>query len=640
MENGVRRGDASTGAHTRARARDLLGAVGLAEATVAQHIAVVGLPPPSVDGVNAFGGPVTRESGDDAAALAEQCRSRAGLGERVALIAHARALAAARPVMRQIAAQRLGVVFHALCERGAADALALGDLGWGVVFASGVEDSLDLSLAARRAAEDSGTPFLVVHEHVTKRHLEPVAAPSPELCEAFLGQAASHLRRLTDPAHPIHAKVGERAFADRVPFALGSAMRELESFTGRRHDMLERSAGTEAAVMLVGLGALGDSLLGEIERLRAAGHDVGAVKITAYRPFPGARLVRALARALVVTIVEGADEPLAQSNPLAREVKAAFADALTWAPDYPGIGRIPRLVTGVVGVGDRELEATDIDAIVGNMLEGERGKRQFVLGSDAELSLQEHPTTHAAHGAGTALSMRGLAPDAATAEACAEVCTSVVASALALRARASVRAMPLPEGEGVGFDMVAARERPRGAHAPHAVRLVALSRAEGLIHGNPLERLARGGIVAVPTTQRTPDALWAEMPPYVKAIVFDLGARVLGFPALGTAAGEEARWLLAAAFAGVVLAAFGKGADKPGASVRAAVDGSLVEREVSEAIGLLAGPVAEALAQRAGQLARQAFEQPIEVPRSTIERDEEAVRLGRRDARASARSPR
>ncbi|MFI5302848.1 MAG: hypothetical protein ACHREM_32565, partial [Polyangiales bacterium] len=39
---------------------------------------------------------------------------------------------------------------------------------------------------------------------------------------------------------------------------------------------------------------------------------------------------------------------------LAMEVKAAFADALTWAPDYPGIGRIPVLCDGSVDPTDGE----------------------------------------------------------------------------------------------------------------------------------------------------------------------------------------------------------------------------------------------------------------------------------------------
>jgi pyruvate/2-oxoacid:ferredoxin oxidoreductase alpha subunit len=98
---------------------------------------------------------------------------------------------------------------------------------------------------------------------------------------------------------------------------------------------------------LVASGWLGASLDREVARLTSRRDHVSAVKITAIRPFPGPRLVRTLSRVHVVVVVEAAASPLAQSHALAREVKAAFADALTWAPGYPGIGKIPRIVSVV-----------------------------------------------------------------------------------------------------------------------------------------------------------------------------------------------------------------------------------------------------------------------------------------------------
>src|SRR5260221_12198921 len=115
---------------------------------------------------------------------------------------------------------------------------------------------------------------------------------------------------------------------------MGLAVREVESLPGRRHDVLGRIPATDTQVVMVGMGEIGESLIGAAARLRAQGLDVGAVNLTAFRPFPGARLVKVLSRALVVSVVEAVDEPLAQSNPLAREIKAAFADAPTSAPEH------------------------------------------------------------------------------------------------------------------------------------------------------------------------------------------------------------------------------------------------------------------------------------------------------------------
>jgi len=360
---------------------DIAGAVALLEGATSQRVlvAVDGLELP---GQNAFGERVAVEHGSDVAALVRRCAQAAGDGERVALVARAVDLAAARGELARLAVRGRGVVVHAIaepgaagtppCESGIAPALTLGDLPWGMLIGAGVGDAIDLGLIARRAAEDSGCPFFVVHERYPAERVEPVAAPTRELVEAFLSGARPSVQ--SPPA-----TTSDRAFAERAPFALASAMRELDSLTARHHDVIQRMPSADAALAMVGIGAPGAAMLAGVDRQRAAGHEVVAVRVVAWRPFPGARLVKALHRALAITVLEGVDRPLAANGPLAVQLKAAFADALTWAPDYPGIGRIPRFVSGVVAP-RRELEPGDLDAIVHNLLADERGKRSFVVG--------------------------------------------------------------------------------------------------------------------------------------------------------------------------------------------------------------------------------------------------------------------
>jgi pyruvate ferredoxin oxidoreductase alpha subunit len=576
---------------------------------------------------NAFGDRVVVEQGTDVAALAKRAAQAAAEGERVALVARAADLAAARAELARIAMRGLGIVAHAIaepggpgvpsCESGIAPALTLGDLPWGILLAASVGDGLDLSLVARRAAEDSGCPFVVVHERSHAHHAEPVVAPSRELLEALLGGPR--------PAGYPPPGPTDRAFAERAPFALASAMRELEALTGRRHDVLERVPAADTSIALVGVGALGDSMLADVERQRAAGHDVGAVRVVAWRPFPGARIVKALHRALAITVLENADRPLAANGPLSVQLKAAFADALTWAPDYPGVGRIPRIASGIVSA-RRELDASDVDAMVHNMLADERGRRTFTIGGDPAAALDGPavPRTR-----GSAFALRGIAPRRDVAVAAGELCAVVLASAFGLRTRVAVRALADDEGGGFAFDLVAARERPRGVHAPHALRALVVSDTATLERGNALSRLAPGGLVGVPTRQRAADAVWAEVPPWIKAVAFDRSARVIGW---APASQESGAWLQGAAFVGLALAA---AATDRSLTAGRSVDAGVVEREVAEALRRVGADVA-AMAEPGGRLARESFEAHVEVPRATIDREDDGVRLGRRDARAGA----
>jgi pyruvate-ferredoxin/flavodoxin oxidoreductase len=624
MNNGV--GSGAPRVAVRAWARDALGAVALAEGAVAERIVTDDAELPLREGdANAFGGAVKIERIDDAVGIVTRAEELASAGERVAIVTGARELASARDELRSIAQNRLGVVAHAVGDvdaGGYADAIALGDIGWGVLFAASAAESLDLALVARRAAEDSGCPFLVVHERGAVRHVEQVAPPSRDLCDAFVGAPSTRVRRVTDGAHPVHAEIGARAFAERVPFALSSAMRELGGLTGRQHDVLERFPATDAQVVLVGVGAVGDSLIAEVDRMRASGHDVGALRVVAMRPFAGARLVKAVSRALVISVLERCDVPLAQSNPLATEVKAAFSDALTWAPDYPGIGRIPRIVSGVVGTEGHELDATDIDAVVENALADERGKRFFALGAGDLARVPGAPSREAP----SSFSMRAYVAELDVATACADLAVAVLGSTLGLHASAAVRPLSSSEGRGFAVDVLAGRARPRGAHTPRAVRLVIVDDAATLVASNPLARLARGGAVAVPSAQRSADGVWGELPAWAKAIVFDREASVIAFEG---AASTDSAWTRAARVVGLGLVAASRAKER-------AVDASLVAREVAEAVreALRGRADVEATIVAAADIARRAFDTHVDVPRATIERDEEAVRLGRRDARA------
>jgi pyruvate-ferredoxin/flavodoxin oxidoreductase len=330
----------------------------------------------AVDGVepgptNVFGERVVVERGDDVGALLRRAAELTASGERVAVVAHASGLQAARRELAAIASARAGLVVHCIPERvegSVPSPLGLGDLPWGLLVAVGAAESLALSLVARRAAEDSGCPFLVVHEPSRGHRAEPLAAPTRELAESFLG----------GPRPPRAPEGTPRAVADRVPFALGSALRDLESRSTRRLDVIERAPAVEATLGLVGFGSAGEALIAEVPRLRAAGHDVVAVRVVAWRPFPGPRLVKALGRTVAVSVVDAIDRPLSGGGALAVELKAAFSDAITWAPGYPGIGRIPRIACGVCPPG-RDLSPADVDALVDNMLADERGHRTFSL---------------------------------------------------------------------------------------------------------------------------------------------------------------------------------------------------------------------------------------------------------------------
>jgi len=516
------------------------------------------------------------------------CREAASKGERVAVLARAEALAAAREPMRRIAQARLAVVAHAISGHGGEELAALSDLGWGVLCASGPEDSFDLALIARRAAEDCGVPFVVVHSH---GHVGPgagrahamIALPQEKACKAFVGPA-SRMKALHDPAHPSLAPIGDRAFAERVPFALGSALREYASVSGRRHDMFDKAPMGEAPLMLVGMGPVGDALFHSVAELRSRGYDVGAVAVSALRPFPGARLVKTLARALAITILEPIDEPLSHGGLLARELKSAFTDALTWAPGFPGIGRIPKLFVGVTGT---SFDVSDLAAICDNMLADEQGRRSFSF-SDTDHALPR--ASSSARAASPTVSMRWVLDDLDTSDGALAMTAALLASVLGLRATGIV--MPNPGG-GTTVDVFASREHARGGMARRGPKLV-LATDRGVASSAAVAPLSPGAVLGVLSSGGDPT-----LPEAARTIVRERRVRALPLAYDGAAPGAAAA--IAATCAGASLAVGARAQRSP-------LDGAQVATAVAEHLTALGvtdpGPVAER--------ARRAFEATLE----------------------------
>jgi pyruvate-ferredoxin/flavodoxin oxidoreductase len=540
-------------------------------------------------GSRVFGDPV--DNGDFSRAVAEAW-SAAEKGERVALVAPAERLASVREALRTLAAARVGIVAHAISGHGGDELSALCDLGWGVLCASGPEDSFDLTLVARRAAEDASVPFIVVHglgraAHPAGRAVAMVALPPASAIQSFVG-ARTKIEGPRTSGRP-GAGAGDRAFAERVPFALGSALREYGTVSGRRQDSFDKIPLGESPLVIVGTGPVGDALFCATGELRARGYDVGAVHLTALRPFPGPRLVKALARALAVTVLEPADEPFAHGSFLARDLKSAFTDALTWVPGFPGIGRIPKLFVGASG---SAFDVADLAAVCENMLADERGRRSFSF-IDVEHSL---PRAHrAATPSAVArppreIAIRLVLDDIACAEEVLGLVGSSMASGIGLRAHGIITATTPPGGAVI--DIVGSRDHARGGMARRPPQLV-IATERGLSSAGAVSALHEGAILAVLGVD--PSGI---LPEAVRTVVRERRARVLPL-ALGDGGGLRPSSALASVISGAVLAAASRALRtplEPGAAARAVGDG-------------VAAPDADAVGQRA----RSAFESAREL---------------------------
>ncbi|MDP6967113.1 MAG: pyruvate ferredoxin oxidoreductase, partial [Candidatus Marinimicrobia bacterium] len=186
---------------------------------------------------------------------ASACEGFALAGGRVTNFTSGQGLVLMKEVLYTISGKRLPVVFHigarALTSHslnvhaGHDDVMAVSDCGWGMVFGRNAQETGDLALIARRAAEDSSTPFLnIMDGFLTTHTIENVRLPEPDFMATYLSSPQTKLVNLMDPYHPVMSgvvqnqdaymkgKIAQRAFTDAVESYLVNAMEEFQKATG------------------------------------------------------------------------------------------------------------------------------------------------------------------------------------------------------------------------------------------------------------------------------------------------------------------------------------------------------------------------------------------------------------------------
>ncbi|MBI4461026.1 MAG: 2-oxoacid:acceptor oxidoreductase family protein [Acidobacteria bacterium] len=474
------------------------------------------------------------------------CEGFALAGGRVTNFTSGQGLILMKEVLYVIAGKHLPVVFHigarALTSQslnihaGHDDVMGVSDCGWGIVFARNAQEAADLALIARRAAEDSQTPFLNVQDGFLTTHtIETVRLPEPEFMKDFVGHPAAKLPNLMDVNNPLisgcvqnqdsymKGKIAQRVFYDQVPAALENAMKEFQESTGRRYGVVSAYRLEDAEYALVGIGSMMETAEAAADYLREHGIRVGVLHLTVFRPFPGRAVIEALAHCRAVAVLERMDDPLAESNPLTREIKAAFADAAAGSPQYPKLNRLPRFYSGSAGLGGRDIRPGDMIATVENMLSGD-GKPYFVLGIRHEAGLER--TADPDLRPPGAFSMRGHSIGGYGSVTTNKVLASVAGDLFGMQVQAYSKYGSEKKGLPTTYFLTLASEHVRTHCELIHVDMVSLNDLNAFQQGNALAGLAENGIVFAQSPEREAALLWEAIPSAARQLLREKRIRV------------------------------------------------------------------------------------------------------------------
>ena len=200
------------------------------------------------------------------------------------------------PIVMTVANRAIGAPINIWNDHS--DSLSQRDCGWIQLFAETNQEALDLHIQAFKLAEELSLPVMVCMDGFILTHAyERVDIPTQEQVDTFLPPYEP--RQVLDPAEPVSigAMVGPEAFMEVRYLAHAKQMQALERIPqlaeefqkvfGRKIGGLTHTyRGEDAETMVVAMGSVLGTIKDVVDEMRDAGHKVGVLGITSFRPFP------------------------------------------------------------------------------------------------------------------------------------------------------------------------------------------------------------------------------------------------------------------------------------------------------------------------------------------------------------------
>ncbi|HOX45859.1 MAG TPA: pyruvate ferredoxin oxidoreductase [Myxococcota bacterium] len=255
------------------------------------------------------------------------------------------------------------------------DVMVERDVGWVQIFCENGQEAVDLTIWAFRLAEDPrvSLPIMVNFDGFIVSHMvEPLFMPDREMVKAFL-PPFKPLQRL-DIDNPIsmgpvgipdiftEAKQVQQHLLTQAYQPIVETLGEFAKVFKRQYKPVETYRGDDADVLLLTMGAIGETAMTAVDQRRAKGDKVGLVRLRLWRPFPFEDLFRALGRIPVLGVIDRCISFGGPVGPVACEVKGA----LYGRKDHPLV------VEFVAGLGGRDVTVTDFDKMFDALFEAKR----------------------------------------------------------------------------------------------------------------------------------------------------------------------------------------------------------------------------------------------------------------------------
>jgi pyruvate ferredoxin oxidoreductase alpha subunit len=269
------------------------------------------------------------------------------------------------PIVMAVANRALSAPLSIWCDHS--DLMSVRDTGWIQIIAENGQQCVDNIICAFRIAEDQRVllPVMMHLDGFNLTHvIEPIIFPEQEKVNEFLPRCQFPLPlnpdkpvAMGDFAPPViftETKWAHEIALRNSKEVILETWNEFNKAFGRQYQPVEKYYSDGAKVLIMNMGAIGETASVAIDEMRAEGMDVGQIRLRLWRPFPFEELRDSVKDADILIVMDRALSYGGPGGPVASEVKAAFYNQV----------KKPKIVSYVVSLGGRDTTVADFKEIV------------------------------------------------------------------------------------------------------------------------------------------------------------------------------------------------------------------------------------------------------------------------------------
>jgi pyruvate-ferredoxin/flavodoxin oxidoreductase len=286
------------------------------------------------------------------------------------------------------------VASHALsifCDHS--DIMAARSTGFGIIFASSVQEVMDLGVIAQAATLESRIPFIVSLDGFRTSHeIQKIEEVTFDDMRAMINDEfiTAHRKRALNPDCPTLKGTSQNPdvffqeretvnpFYDKAPAVVQDAMDRFAKIVGRKYKAFDYFGAKDADRIIVIMGSGAGAVRETVEKLNASGQKVGMIVVRLYRPFDVDAFIKAIPQTVKsIAVLDRTKEPGAIGEPLYLDVRSAIGEGME--KGIAAFKQWPTVVGGRFGLGSKEFNPCMVKAVFDN-LGKDKPKNKFVVG--------------------------------------------------------------------------------------------------------------------------------------------------------------------------------------------------------------------------------------------------------------------